>query len=134
MSFEKSATKNPVYRTLLFHRHEIVEVHTFTTEPPGKNRYRALMSLQWFQERELEMRFGDKPKKNLPPFHVGLFEQKYFFDKMEDARRRRWIERGEEPEDLWAEYPHFHHESLWDFYKAVGYDYKSKRWTREEPK
>lgn len=136
MSFMKSPVKNPTYRNLLMYRGEILEVHTFTLEPPDskKSRYSALVSMQWFQDRELELRYGDKPKKILPPFYVGLFEHKYFFDKMEDSRRKRWYERGEEPEDLWAEYPHFHHESLWDFYTAIGYDYKAKRWIREEPK
>jgi len=134
MNFSKSPVKNPTYRNLLMYRGEILEVHTFTLEPVGKkSRYSALISLQWFQDRELTMRFGDKPKKNLSPFYVGLFEHKYFFDKMEKLQRNRCLERNEEFVDEWAVYPHFHHESLWDFYKAVGYDYKAKKWTRLLP-
>jgi hypothetical protein len=133
MSFAKSATKNPVYRNMLMCRGDVLEIHTFTLEPEGKNRYSALVSMQWFQERELELRYGDKPKKNLPPFYVGLFEQKHFVDKLEKLRREDYAKRGEEYEDIWTQFPHFHHESLWDFYKAVGYDYKAKKWTRPLP-
>lgn len=124
----------PVYRVLLWHKDEIIEIHTLDIEPTGsKSRYRALTSMQCLQNRELEMRFGEKRKKNLPPFHLGIFENKAPFDKLEEMRKARAIERGTEYEDYWAEYPHFHHESLWDFYKAVGYDYKSKKWTRPLP-
>lgn len=134
MSFAKSPVKNPVYRAILYRdNHEILEVHTLVLEPEGKNRYRALISMQCFYDRELEARYGDKPKKNLPPFFVGQFEHKYFHDKMEAARRADSVKHNEEYKDMWAAYPHFHHETLWDFYKAIGYDYKAKKWTRPLP-
>ncbi len=124
----------PVYRVLLWHKDEIVEVHTINLEPIGsKSRYRALVSMQCLQARELEAHYGEKPKKNRPPFHLGIFENKALHDRIENIRRKRCVERGEDFVDEWAEFPHFHHESLWDFYKAVGYDYKAKKWTRPLP-
>lgn len=95
--------------TVLRPRSEIVELHFF---PITGNSHSALTSIGWFRERR-------KPD--------GLFvdlEDCRVVDRIE-ARRKQNPDYTPEFEDS----PVYQHDSLWDFYVAIGYDRKTKRWS-----
>lgn len=130
--------ENPEYYAILYKDDEPIEFHVFTAEPTAKhNRYRAVSSMGWFSEREVALRYGDNPKKNLSPFHMSSMGRKAAYDKEEASWLAQCKKEGREAEykELYANIPHFEHTSLWDMYAAVGYDYKKKKWIREtQPK
>ena len=124
-------SKNPEYIAGVFYLDTLIESHVFTLEVDGKSRYRAITSINWFNER---------PRNS--NFHTTHIERKALFDRMESHARTRHEERqkklgsDEQPEPYEGTYdglPQFKHSTVWDFYKAIGYDYKRQRWVRPAP-
>lgn len=76
--------------------------------------YTANISLQWFCERN--MRLIDKPNwQNLIRFHFkpfGTFQLEESITPVYDKETS------------------YYHKDIWDFYKAIGYDYKKKRYLK----
>lgn len=116
-------SENPEYITVVCDGADIAEVHIFTCEPTGgRSAYKALTSMTWFHERQ--------SKKPHSRFSLGWFTQKQHHDASEERHKKRCAENGRTYEYVYAGIPHFIHTSLWDMYKAAGYDYKNQRWVR----
>jgi hypothetical protein len=108
---------------------DAISLHTFWLEPEGKSEYRATTSMSWFNAG-----FGNRPGAD---GRTIFFESKAQYDKLEELRRVRVEEAGEvfvdSRQEDFPETPAFTHESLWEFYAAIGYDYKNKRWITPSP-
>jgi len=112
------------YHAILFKQGEPIEVHHMTMEPTvEQSRTRAVSSMNWFNDREAKLLY----EKGVQPFHTNIKMQQDwdFHVKFE----RRAFEPDPAPVDS---LPQFTHASIWDFYKAIGYDYKAKRYVRSE--
>ncbi|MNQ58253.1 hypothetical protein D3C85_724440 [compost metagenome] len=100
-----------------------VELHVFTLEPEGKSDYRAIGSYNAFNNNEGKRLLNDP--------HVmfrghAVNERDHLLSRQIQADTcARW-ELTPEPE-----LPVFTHDSIWDMYKAIGYDYKRKRYVRQ---
>lgn len=93
-----------------------IEVHYFNIEG---NPYTARTSISWMCERK---------------HPVGMcieFQNMVHVEKMEAFRKQR---EGESYVPEYADDPTYRHASLWDFYEAIGYNRKTKRWTDAEIK
>lgn len=117
------------YHAILFKNGEPIEVHHMTLVPDIKDSaYTAIGSMNWFNEREAQTLVaafdGKKPKS---PFHTNIkCDQDFEFD-------RKFERRAYAPDPALTDtLPEFTHASIWDFYKAIGYDYKAKRYTRTD--
>lgn len=78
--------------------------------------YRSVLSLSAFSKRENTILY----KNNLKGSHFTLGKRcSVYFEK----DRYWWNSMGF---SLVAE----HHQTVWDFYKAIGYDYKKKRYLK----
>lgn len=98
---------------------EDVAVHFVEKPTAGEHDfYRQTVSFNAFKERELEQ-FHKKWTKKLPT-----------------GRHFYWQSKEEYESELCIMsalalrvdgLPVYHHKSVWDFYKAIGYDYKKKR-------
>ena len=123
---------NPEYITYLFKGDDVIEIHVFTCEPTDKhNPYRAITSMSWFSEREAKLRYDPESKAPVPLFHLSSFEKKKWHDETEARWKASCEKNGDPYQPLLPGVPVFTHESLWDLYKAVGYDTKTKKWVRE---
>lgn len=87
--------------------------------------------MSWFSERESKRVYDAMLKGKGIPFHMSSFERKKRHDDTEARWKASCEKSGREYEPLLAGVPVFTHESLWDMYAAVGYDYKKKKWVRE---
>lgn len=116
--------ENRVYHAILWEKGRPIEVHHMTMEPTSEqSRYRAVSSMNWFNDRESKI-FCDRKKKHV--FHTHI---KCNTDWETD---RRFERRAYAPDKALTDtLPEFTHTSIWDFYKAIGYDYKLKRYTRQ---
>lgn len=116
---------NRLYHAILWKDGNPIEVHHLTMEPTVKqSRHRAVSSMNWFNERELKI-FCDRKVK--PRYHTNI---KCHTDWEFDLRFER---RAYAPDQALTDtLPQFTHTSIWDFYKAIGYDYKAKRYTRTD--
>jgi hypothetical protein len=104
------------YEALYFSGNK-VEVHHFTLDAdPRRSNYTALTSIGWFHHREF------------PADTSVLFENLIFTNRMESMRQQH-------PDHVysWRNDPHFYHSSLWDFYAAIGYNHKTKKWGKRAP-
>jgi hypothetical protein len=112
------------YHALLWKDGHPIEVHHMTMEPTAEqSRYRAVSSMNWFNEREVKIFAERKPHR----FHANI---KCDSDWEMDMRFER---RAYAPDPSLSDtLPQFTHASIWDFYKAIGYDYKAKRYTRTD--
>jgi hypothetical protein len=89
-----------------------LEIHRFPLEAvPFRSNYRALTSIGWFNCREL------------PEDLSVIFEPLRMVKRMEEERKKR-----EDYEYDWHNDPHFIQGSLWDFYAAIGFSHKTKKW------
>lgn len=115
---------NRLYHAILWKDGAPFEVHHLTMEPTAQhNRYRAVSSLNWFNEREVKIVAERKPHR----FHAKI---KCDSDFQMDLK---WERRAYEPDPAPVDsLPQFTHTSIWDFYKAIGYDYKAKRYVRAD--
>lgn len=118
-----------VYHAILWKAGEPIEVHHMTMEPTvEQSRTRAVSSMNWFNDREAKVLVDafDK-KKPRAIFHANIKCQQAwdFHVKFE----RRAFDPDPAPVDS---LPQFTHTSIWEFYKAIGYDYKAKRYTRAD--
>lgn len=94
--------------------------------PRGKAGYTANSSIQWFGRRELNRKYGDPA--NDPDVNVRIATQQ--------ARKDMEWTSIDQFDGIWPTAmlcdgrPVQIHADLWDFYKAIGYDYKKRRYTR----
>jgi hypothetical protein len=116
---------NRRYHAILWKDGEPIEVHHFTMEPTVEHsRTRAVSSMNWFNDREAKI-FCDRKKQHR--FHTNI---KCDSDWEMD---RRFERRAYAPDKALTDtLPEFTHTSLWDFYKAIGYDYKAKKYVRSD--
>lgn len=114
-----------VYHAILWKDGSPIEVHHMTMEPTvEQSRTRAVSSMNWFNEREAKI-FADRKKPHR--FHTNI---KCDSDWNMSLRfERRAYDPDPAPVDS---LPQFTHTSIWDFYKAIGYDYKAKRYVRAD--
>jgi len=88
--------------------------------------YRAVVSMGAFQHRELDRVFGEKARRSRKevPFYYALQRRQEL-----EVRYAGHVHRyGQE---LRERLPIIEHESIWDFYKYIGYDYKKKRFVEK---
>ncbi|WP_338923620.1 hypothetical protein V0M98_35920 (plasmid) [Pseudomonas silesiensis] len=96
---------------------ERIEIHRFPLEAvPFRSNYRALTSVSWFQCRDM------------PEDLSVIFEPLRMVKRMEEERKRR-----EDYEYDWCNDPHFLQGSLWEFYAAIGFSHKTKKWGSRAP-
>lgn len=99
-----------------------LEVHKFTLEPTcEQSQYRAIVSYNAFAGRNARQALAG----NI---------QGYLAIMRSEAD---WIEGIRSGDRVYSPHvnprrllPQFVHASIWEFYSAVGYDYKSKKWLR----
>jgi hypothetical protein len=96
---------------------EPVSRHFYPIPSPGEpDFYVTAISVDCFSNREARRHYAATQKK---PFkHVE-----------KRAHTRRLSELGL----LSPKIPEFEHASLWDMYRAIGYDYKKQRYLKEVP-
>ena len=88
--------------------------------------YRAVVSMGAFQHREGQRAFGEKAraKRVILPVYYAL-----------QRRQERELNYAHHMHRYGTEYreklPIIEHESIWDFYKYIGYDYKKKRFVEK---
>lgn len=101
------------YYVLLFKDGEEYEIHRFKIPHFSTSAgYRPGTSLEWFREREGQ-RLLDTSGEVLDWWaYAGHLDPRRF----------------DNPDNL----PEFHHETIWDMYKAIGYDIKKKRFVGKE--
>jgi hypothetical protein len=96
---------------------EGLEIHRFPLEAdPNRSDYRALTSIGWFGSRDFTEDLS------------VIFEPLRLVARMEAERKKR--------EDYvydWRDDPHFLQASLWDFYAAIGFSHKTKKWGMRPP-
>lgn len=96
--------------------------------------YRSRVSYSYFTDRELERGYGKKytTSKDRVNFHkaipklFGNSEHRALVALLDDAR----AVAGE----IYTYYDNisiFEHDSIWEFYKAIGYDYKKQKYLKE---
>ena len=90
--------------------------HHFPTAAKGDNAYRATISYNAFNTAQARQCKRDCMARRFWPLAPHDLRS---IELMEDSMRRL----GHEPKEL----PQHHHVDIWAFYKAVGYDYKNKR-------
>lgn len=93
------------------------EIHNFVLPSPNEvGFYRQTTSYNAFRERSNKQHhkwyYEDQKKYDMP--------KRAHLCEVEDAKW--WIEEFKEnPQSV------FHHATIWDMYKAIGYDYKKRR-------
>lgn len=98
-------------------------VHVFKPEKnPQQSDYRALVSMSAFDKRMCQI-----CGKN---FWARRFWLKYKFewDRLVESDRRM-MRLSHSP--IWVNLPKQIHDDLWSFYRAVGWDYKRKRFLEQ---
>lgn len=91
--------------------------HLFVFEPEGKSDYRAIVSYTNFLKRHLL-----SASKTDTIAVRGLREDEWEWNKKQEIRFAHLLPPTQT----------YEHDSLWDMYRAIGYDYKSKRWISGE--
>lgn len=114
---------NQVYVVVLWDTKQPLEVHKFTMDEEGKSHYRAIMSWNYFRNRE-----SGKASKRVPFMFRshGMTLESFEISASMEARIF-----APDPAPI-LQLPQFDHSSIWDMYKAIGYDYKRKRYIRTE--
>lgn len=106
------------------HSHVRLHVLELPTMSDYGEFYRQTTSFTWF--------FHGRKRRNWSKtrhFHVSWWDE---FEMQTKLNRKTMAEhciRGLDDTEL----PTTIHASLWDFYKAVGYDYKTKKWVEKTP-
>ncbi|QZE55932.1 hypothetical protein pEaSNUABM52_00074 [Erwinia phage pEp_SNUABM_52] len=94
-------------------------VHVFLPEKdPQQSDYRALVSMGAFDKRMCQI-----CGKNLMARRFWL-KRKHEWDQLVDSDKRMMRLRHS---PIYVNLPKRMHDDLWSFYRAVGWDYKSKR-------
>lgn len=102
------------YRITLWQDGTPIELHTFNLSYEDKGFYRAAVSIEYFSTRE---------SKRL--YEANLKGQR---DLVGRRCRVRWNDLDYMEINYTQQLPKFSHESVWDFYKAIGYDYKKQKY------
>lgn len=97
--------RNPVARHIIHLNHE----------------YRQIVSYTYFTDRELGRGFGSK---KVAPKHFGSSEHRAGVELLSDARKLHPSQFNSFADNL----PIFEHDTIWDFYNSIGYDYKKKKY------
>lgn len=103
---------------------KIKAYHVITIPGMGlKNGYVSLLSASAYRQREAKRFFGPKPKPR--KLRYSLADARSW---LWDRKMNRRVERqcGEKFD---RGLPIIRHASLWDFYKAIGYDHKRDRYS-----
>lgn len=96
-----------------------IEYHRFTLEPLTKSStHRAIMSYNAFRESR-------NPKRGAP-YYIILNDETDFRITLYHEWRSHEICGNEIPYK-----PVYFHDTIWDFYSFIGYDYKRKRFDQE---
>lgn len=94
-------------------------IHVFKPEAdPQQSDYRALVSMGAFDKR-----MGLICARNLAAKRFWL-KRKFEWDQLVESDRRMMRLRHS---PIWINLPKQIHEDLWTFYRAVGWDYKQKK-------
>jgi hypothetical protein len=114
------------YRAKLYNGNTTIAFHYFKI--PYLNErggYTQTSSYNWFNDREANRHYKlTQQKKPLGRWcYIERFIEAHRFESMV---KKRLKELGVSYQE--DKLPFFKHQSLWDFYKAVGYDYKKKKW------
>lgn len=89
-----------------------IELHRFSFPPiTGRGRYRAITSYSWFLHREAKR-------------YTALYEANK--EPAKHAYAMRWDDLYK---SAYEELPVIVHQTIWDMYKAIGYDYKRQKFT-----
>ena len=107
--------------------HSHVHLHVLELPPTSEHGefYRQTTSFSWFFH-------GPKRRNEIPGkrlFHVSWWDDFERQTKLNRKSMAKYCIRGLDDTEL----PTTTHESLWAFYKAVGYDYKTKKWSEQTP-
>lgn len=107
------------YSMIEYVDNEPVNVHCFPPEAdPTASTYQAVVSASAFDTRMCDLALGDCKARR---FH-SMNKQEWAVQMQVEER---WKSRGVEP--VITNLPKTQHADLWSFYRAVGWDYKSKR-------
>lgn len=99
-------------------------IHVFKPEAdPQQSDYRALVSLGAFDKR-----MGLICARNLWAKRFWL-KRKFEWDQLVESDRRMLRLRHS---PIWVNLPKQIHEDLWSFYRAVGWDYKQKKFIDQQ--
>ncbi|AGS81981.1 hypothetical protein O152_gp097 [Pseudomonas phage PaBG] len=113
------------YYALVWLHGDEVEVHKFTMEPtPEQSHYRAIGSYNAFSERNAKLAFLGR----IQGYRVSLRTESEWEIDMQGGDRVYAPEVNPR-----RQLPMFVHSSIWEFYSAVGYDYRRKKWVRPIP-
>lgn len=116
------------YQVILWEDGVQKEVHNFELEYSQKGWYISTISISSFREREATRLYNYTQRKhsyNLPGKRCSVkFGSEIEFDEKQSQR----VFEKYGIEDELKTLPRFKHDSVWDFYKAIGYNYKKKRY------
>ena len=98
-----------------------VAYHNFPTVAADRNGYRAAVSFNAFNEAMKDVCVSDR---NARRFSTYTPDDLPALESMEQSMR----ELGMSMDKL----PQYNHKDIWAFYKAIGYDYKKKRFTSDK--
>lgn len=106
-------------------------IHIPNVSEPGF--YRTAISLEYYRNRELTGwydKYHQKGKVCPRRFTVKFSYEKFVAEvaRTEDNLRKYVPGYVDNLRTL----PIFEHESLWEFYKFIGYDYKTQKYTKEQ--
>jgi len=117
---------NPLHYVMFWKDSDKIAVHKFTLEPkPEDNRYRAQRSYNATRDREMQkLRDGKEFRFRMHLVEAHQFATGQRFEEILGAQDAEFVPT--------SSLPVFEHASIWDMYKAVGYDYKKKRYVRTD--
>ena len=96
-----------------------IRVHVFRPEKDSQQSdYQALVSMNAFDTRMCKLCAKDMMARRF------WLKRKFEWDQLIESDRRMMRLRHS---PIWINLPKQIHEDLWTFYRAVGWDYKSKR-------
>ena len=117
-----------VIRAILFLKEEMTEIHWFKLPDYKEHRfYQTTVSYGGFKRRDAKRLMNNHNRRRLDSKFPKLdkywsFKPVYEFDAVEQMEAKYNIYKG---------IPVQCHASLWDFYKAIGYEYKKQRYVKE---
>lgn len=105
----------------------------------GPGSYTATLSYEAFRRRESERAFPETKKgyvllgKKSPTIRWFAMYIKEHFDEEQEITQGICMETlGHRIVQPWHSVPEFRHDSIWDFYRYIGYDWKKKRYIKQE--
>lgn len=100
----------------------------------GPGSYRATLSYEAFRMREIKRAFPDLKRGlingGIRCHWYSLYIKEHFDEEREMIQKINVGLLGRRVINPWEEkdIPVIHHESIWEFYKHIGYDYKRKKY------